>query len=1064
MASIFWRTIVGLVALGGAESAAFAASASAKGAHIPDRVANLSATMDMIWVIIAATLVMLMQIGFMMIEAGTVRTKNAISVAQKNMLDFAFSTVAFAVIGFALAFGVSTSWLPFSNDGGLFFLQDLSGTTATFFIFQVMFCGTCATIVSGAVAERMRLRAYILLSVILSAAVYPIFTQWAWGNALGPSPGAFLADAGFVDFAGATVVHATGGWFALAACLIIGARQGRFIEGPPIRIGGHSAVLSSAGALFLFIGWIGFNGGSTLSASKEVPEIILNTILAGSAGGAVGYGMMWFRGAMLPERAVNGMIGGLVAITAGCHLVSPLAAIVLGALGSLAANAANHFLETRLRIDDAVGAVGVHGVAGVVGTLGLALLAPADALPAGSRLAQVLVQAQGSALNMVWAFGTGVVVILAARSIIALRATPEEEALGLNAAEHGAHLGTDHLQAKIEMMLQSDFHGGERLTVEAGDDTELLTTSLNSLMDRLEAAEAARTSQAISMRSVEEAQRLAAFGEVASECILLIYQGRIHTANLAAAQLFGCSEEQLFGRRPEELVHPDMREAMIGWLEAGNDAVQHARVLRGLGTDIPVELRFRQIELDGRDVIVLRMTDLSEREEARRQIYHLAMHDTLTDLPNRELFNRNLRTALERRQETMLTALLLVDIDRFKDINDLHGHPSGDTVLVAVAERLRDGVRGCDTVARLGGDEFAVVYTNISFPNQALDLAYRILKNISQPLLLPTGTTIHPRASVGLAICPLDAEDREVLIRNADMALYAAKKRGRNGFQRYKPEMGRLQHLRQELEADLAEALARNELEMYYQPRTDVRNGEVAGFEALLRWNRGDVQISPADFISIAEETGLIVPIGAWAIRESCRAAMEDLDGSCISVNVSARQFHTPDLVDAVTLALAESGLPPSRLELEITESVLIDDDDIATRVLNTLRQLGVRVALDDFGTGYSSLSYLTRFAFDTVKIDRSFIQAEDDKTWHVIRSVLSMSAGLGTEVVAEGVETSEQLERLAAEGCSLIQGFLISQPLPAKEAAQFLRSGPNRAVVGAPALLDRPGVNVITR
>ncbi|MDD3800194.1 MAG: GGDEF domain-containing phosphodiesterase, partial [Novosphingobium sp.] len=315
-------------------------------------------------------------------------------------------------------------------------------------------------------------------------------------------------------------------------------------------------------------------------------------------------------------------------------------------------------------------------------------------------------------------------------------------------------------------------------------------------------------------------------------------------------------------------------------------------------------------------------------------------------------------------------------------------------------------------------------------------------QNVSQPLTLPTGTTIHPRASVGLAVCPLDADDTETLFRNADMALYAAKKRGRNGFQRYKPEMGRLQHLRQELEDDLSVAIARNELELHYQPQMDIRRGEVAGFEALLRWNRKGVQVAPTDFISIAEETGLIVPIGDWAIREACRTAMQDLGGSCISVNVSARQFHGSHLVQSVAAALAESGLPASRLELEITESVLIDDDDVATRVLDALRELGVRVALDDFGTGYSSLSYLTRFAFDTIKIDRSFVQAEDEKTWHVIRSVLGMSDGLGISVVAEGVETIEQLNRLAGEGCFLVQGFLVSQPVSAAEAVKFTRPG----------------------
>lgn len=1042
MAGIIWRPLIVLVSLAAIPDKALAASAARTTAPIHERVESLVAAIDMVWVIVAATLVMVMQIGFMMIEAGTVRTKNAISVAQKNMLDFAFSTIAFAVIGLGLAFGWSTGPVPVGTDGGLFFLHNLSSANATFFIFQVMFCGTCATIVSGAVAERMRLRAYIALSLILSGLIYPVFTHWAWGNALSPSSGAFLANAGFVDFAGSTVVHATGGWFALAACLVIGARDGRFTEGPPLRIGGHSAVLSSAGALFLFVGWIGFNGGSTLSASKEVPGIIVNTILAGSAGGVIGYGMTWFRGAMLPERAVNGMIGGLVAITAGCHLVEPGGALLLGALGGLTANAANHFLETRIRIDDAVGAVGVHGVAGVVGTLGLALLAPVDALPAGSRLGQFLVQAEGSALNLIWAFGMGLIVVLAVRPFIALRATPEEEALGLNAAEHGARLGTDHLQAKIEMLLQSEFHGGERLSVEIGDDNELLTTSLNSLMDKLEEAESERSRRARHTRSAEETQRLAAFGEVASECIFLIHQGRIRSANAAAAELFGCHEEQLLGRCPEDLVHPDVRQAMTGWLKAGNDAVQHARVLRDESSAVPVELRFRQIELDGHDVVVLRMTDLSEREEARRQIYHLAMHDTLTDLPNRELFNRNLHSALASRRDATLTALLLVDIDRFKDINDLHGHPSGDTVLVAVAERLRNGVRECDTVARLGGDEFAVIYTNIAFPNQALDLAYRILQNVSQPLTLPTGTTIHPRASVGLAICPLDADDKDTLFRNADMALYAAKKRGRNGFQRYKPEMGRLQHLRQELEGDLSEAVARSQLELHYQPQIDIRSGEVIGFEALLRWNRNGVQVSPTDFISIAEETGLIVPIGDWAIHEACRAALQELGGCSVSVNVSARQFHGSHLVDSVAAALAQSGLPASCLELEITESVLIDDDDVATRTLDALRQLGVRVALDDFGTGYSSLSYLTRFAFDKIKIDRSFVQAEDEKTWYVIRSVLSMSEGLGTAVVAEGVETVEQLRRLEAEGCRLVQGFLISQPVPVAEAVKFTHPG----------------------
>jgi len=715
------HALAGILILIGSSTGALAQT-PAKASHLHERVDSLATTIDMVWVLVAATLVMTMQVGFMLLESGSVRTKNAVSVAQKNLLDFAFSTVVFTTIGFGLAFGVATTWLPFGTDPSFFALDAVSRENATFFIFQVMFCGTAATIVSGAVAERMRLRAYITLCIFVAGLVYPVFTHWAWGTALGASSGAFLANAGFVDFAGSTVVHATGGWFALAACIVLGPRDGRFTDGPAIRFSGHSAVLASAGALFLFIGWIGFNGGSTLAASPAVPGIVLNTVLAGAAGGVVGYGVMWFGGAMLPERAVNGVIGGLVAVTAGCHFVPPGAALLLGALGGLCANGANYLLETRFRIDDAVGAVGVHAVAGVIGTIGLALLAPVDVLPAGSRMAQLLVQAEGSLLNFAWAFGLGLALTHAIRPFVTLRVTGEEEAVGLNAAEHGAKLGTDHLQAAVEFMLE-DSPSTKRLAVEAGDDTEGLTLALNSLMDKLQEAESERSRQVLSSRSIEEAQRLEAFGEIASEGIFLVYDGLIRSANSSAALLFDTTIDALIGSRPEDLLQPEMRPQLRNWLETGADAVHELPAVTPQGDEFPIELRLREIDIDGHAVIILRMTNLSEREQARREIYRLAMHDPLTDLPNRELFNRRLEQALDNQRFGTLTALLLIDIDRFKDINDLHGHPAGDMVLTAVAERLLAGVRDCDTVARLGGDEFAVIHTNITFPNQALDLS-----------------------------------------------------------------------------------------------------------------------------------------------------------------------------------------------------------------------------------------------------------------------------------------------------------------------------------------------------
>ncbi len=1021
--------------MGAMAQPAFCATSSAP---LQTEVEKLASTIDTMWILVAATLVLTMQIGFMLIEAGSVRTKNAISVAQKNLLDFAFATVAFALVGYGLAFGVESILFTGASSGNSF----LPDPNAAFFIFQVMFCGTTATIVSGAVAERMRLRAYIVISVIMAAFIYPVFTHLAWGNALMPSPSAYLANAGFVDFAGSTVVHATGGWFALAACLTIGARKGRFTSGTPMRIGGHSAVLASAGALFLFVGWIGFNGGSTLAASAVVPSIIINTILAGAAGGAMGYGAMWFGGAMLPERAINGTVGGLVAVTAGCHIFGPGSALLLGAIGGGSANFANHLLEKHFRIDDAVGAIGVHGVAGVLGTLGLALLAPVELLPAGSHLGQLLIQLMGSGLNFIWAFGVGIVLMLAIRPFVPLRVTEEEEALGLNAAEHGVSLGNDNLQAAIKALVHSESDMPRHIDLPQGDENENVADTLNHLMDKLQDAETRRFETAEKSRNAEEAQRLAAFGDITSEAIFLIHDNAIRSANRAAADLFSTDLDAIIGQSPTDLIHPDNRSQMARWLEAGDDAIQKAAIIDVGGKQVPVELRCRQMALNGHNVLVLRMTDLSEREEAQKQIYHLALHDPLTDLPNRELFNRNLSRELAQQREGSLTALLLIDIDRFKDINDLHGHPSGDLLLVAVAERLLGDVRACDTVARLGGDEFAIICPNITFPNQALDLAHRSLSRIGRPLTLPTGTVIHPRASIGLAISPVDAQDAETLIKNADLALYTAKNGGRNGFQHYNSEMGRKLRLRQELENDLSQAIDRREFELYYQPRVNLGSGRLAGFEALLRWNRGDRIVPPGEFISIAEESGQIVEIGTWVIEQACRAAASDLGGARVSINVSPRQFQDPALIDTLMNAMENHGLEKGQIEIEITESVLIDNDAHASRIFAKLHEMGVRVALDDFGTGYSSLSYLTRFDFDTIKIDKSFVQAEDMRTWHVVNSVMQMSAGLQTTVVAEGVETAEQMQRLAAQGCDEIQGYLISRPLPAREAIKAVPDG----------------------
>ena len=470
----------------------------------------------------ASGMVMMMQVGFLLLEAGMVRSKNSINVAQKNLLDFVFGVVAFAAVGFMLAFG-KTGWLPFGVDGDLFFLQKTDSWVAGFFVFQVMFCGTAATIVSGAVAERMKLVAYVFGSIVLSALIYPIFVHWAWGTALGPNSGAFLANLGFVDFAGSTVVHATGGWIALAACMVLGPRLGRFdANGRPVRIAGHNPVLSTTGALILFFGWIGFNGGSTLKASLDVAPIIMNTVLAGGMGTCVGY-LLGFKqdGVVLPEKSLAGMLGALVAVTAGCHVLEPGGALLIGALGAAVAVYGNQFVEEYMKVDDAVGAIGVHAFAGVAGTLALALLAPVEHLPAGSRLGQLYVQVFGSALNFYWSFGLGYAFFYALDRLIQIRVSAPVEEIGLNIAEHGTRLGVGHVEDALSELVGGTADLSHRLTVDPGDEAEKLTRLFNSLMDTIQQEERGRSELQSLIRDQEESDRVAALANATFEAIVM---------------------------------------------------------------------------------------------------------------------------------------------------------------------------------------------------------------------------------------------------------------------------------------------------------------------------------------------------------------------------------------------------------------------------------------------------------------------------------------------------------------------------------------------------------------
>src|SRR5918996_4737 len=429
-------------------------------------------------------------------------------------------------------------------------------------------------------------------------------------------------------------------------------------------------------------------------------------------------------------------------------------------------------------------------------------------------------------------------------------------------------------------------------------------------------------------------------------------------------------------------------------------------------------------------------TDITAEIEAGRRAQYLALHDPLTDLPNRELLNERLEQAIagvSRRGD--MAALLLLDLDRFKDINDTLGHPAGDQLLKEVAARLSACVREVDTVARIGGDEFAIVQVGIKDAGESQQLSRRVLDLFQTPLEVD-GHECLVTVSIGIALIPIDASIPAKLLQHADIALYRAKEEGRNASRFFEPEMDARLQRRKAFERDLRLALTRDELELYYQPKISLLKDELAGVEALVRWRHPERGlVLPGEFVGIAEETGLILQLGEWVLRTAARqaAAWPDLQ---VSVNLSPVQFRQTDLVQVVQNALRESGLAPHRLELEVTESVLIQHPDAAAKLLADLKALGVRVAMDDFGTGYSSLSYLQRFHFDKIKVDRSFIWAigKEPTAKAIVRAVISLASSLGMLTCAEGVETNEQLDALRCEGCSEVQGFLFGKPMPAPE------------------------------
>ncbi|MFK7762161.1 MAG: ammonium transporter [Roseobacter sp.] len=500
----------------------------------------LQSNLDHVWTMTAAGLVFMMQAGFLLLEAGHVRSKNSVNVAQKNLMDFVLSTLAFGSVGFALMFGASQGgWVGF--DSSALFFGATEDWSMTFFVFQLVFCGTAATIVSGAVAERMSMVGYVSCTLILATLIYPLVGHWAWGGLLNGDENPFLAAMGFMDFAGSTVVHSTGAWVALAAIIVIGPRLGKFDDdGRPRVLHGHSPVLSTLGCVILWVGWIGFNGGSTTAGTSDFAQIVMNTMIAGAAGGfAQMIAGRLASGYSRPEFSINGSLGGLVGITAGCDAVTAQAALVIGLTAGLVAWGFALALEHWAKLDDPLGAVSVHGAAGAWGTILTGLFAKEEYLLADSRMEQVAVQATGVAVTFVWAFGVAFVLLKVIAAVVPanpdgtrrLRVSEEDERIGLNVSEHNAPMGTGILQEKMALVANNPEIELQALEVDYGDEAYETTVLFNRILENMQSKrdeEQARVKADLEMRESLETQ----IGDVISACTRGDFTQRLDVAGM----------------------------------------------------------------------------------------------------------------------------------------------------------------------------------------------------------------------------------------------------------------------------------------------------------------------------------------------------------------------------------------------------------------------------------------------------------------------------------------------------------------------------------------------------
>ncbi len=1036
------------------------------------------------WLLISSALVFLMQAGFLCLESGRIRSKNSINVAAKNISDFIVSSTLFWLFGFALMFGDSLG--GFVGSSGFFFADPAFGPNTTgpitpwqisFFLFQMMFCGTAATLTSGAVAERMTYKGYLVVTLILSAFIYPVVGHWVWRGVFSSSPNGsgvagqvpevqqgWLEALGFIDFAGATVVHSVGGWMALAAIMVIGPRLGRFEHNERIPQGSNLP-LSALGVLLIWLGWFGFNGGSTLTLNQDVPIILLNTFLSAVWGGLFAGAISYYKQRFFDVGFVlNGVIAGLVGITAACHLVSPSDAAIIGAVSGLIVYWGSQ-LMTRFYLDDALDVVPAHLFAGIWGTLSVALFGDLEALGTGAgtdvtRLEQFTIQLLGIVVIGVYCFSLGWGLMVLINKVIPLRASKQQEEDGLNVAEHNA---TTELFDLLRVMQYQEDKGDFSQPVPEEPFTEVgqIARKYNQVIKRVN-QEIGERDQALNWFRESEMRKTAILNS-SMDCIVTIdNQGNILEFNPAAERTFGCLKKQVQGKSFIEhfVLAKDQRSIQtslsVGF-SASSGLVLNRRnsffLQRDADNFFPAEIAITKThgEQSGFEEFTLHIRDVTRQQKLQERLRFLAYSDPLTSLYNRTYLVEQLGRALEHAdKEQDQVALLFLDLDKFKNVNDTLGHKAGDELLCEVARRLTEVSDDSDVIARWGGDEFVFMMSGRFTTKAAQAKAEKILNVMREPVQLGEHSLKIP-TSIGIALAR-DKEKKEhilegdKLIQHADIAMYHAKQQGRDNAQMFAEEMASAVNKRFAYEQEIEQGLKLGQFYLLYQPKVFQSSDQIIGLEALIRWQHPEKgMIPPGEFIPVAEESSIIIPVSEWVIDQALRQLAQwrhdGLEVVPIAINLSGRHLISDGLLPYVEDRLEHYQIPGELLEFEITEGVLLQDIHRCIDVMGALKAMNIKISVDDFGTGYSSLSYLKRLPLDILKIDQSFVEECDtySEDYKICETIIHLAANLDLVTVAEGVETAGQANTLQRLGCQLFQGYHFYKPTPADKVATLL-------------------------